>query len=36
MAEWGNGTGQRHTEDMDSNGQKMKVRSTSGAYSASN
>ncbi|MBU1983560.1 hypothetical protein KJ815_04010, partial [bacterium] len=35
MAEWGNGTGARNPVDMDSNGYKLKVRNTSGAYSES-
>jgi hypothetical protein len=35
MAEWGNGTNQRHQTDMDSNGYKLKVRNTSGTYQES-
>jgi hypothetical protein len=35
MASWGNQTGQQFIQPMDSNGEKLKVRSTSGAYSAS-
>jgi cytoskeletal protein CcmA (bactofilin family) len=35
MAEWANGTGAQPAVPMDSNGQKLKVRNTSGAYSPS-
>jgi hypothetical protein len=35
MASWGNEQNQRYQQDMDSNGQKLKVRNTSGAYQPS-
>jgi hypothetical protein len=36
MAEWGNGQNVQAGVDMDSNGQKLKVRNTSGTYTESN
>ncbi|MBK6766338.1 MAG: hypothetical protein IPG71_08480 [bacterium] len=35
MASWGNAEDERNAQPMDSNGQKLKVRSTSGAYAPS-
>ena len=35
MASWGNAANQQYLQDMDSNGNKLKVRNTSGAYTPS-